>query len=90
MLVSIFGNDKVYLQSNGWLPTANWPLSAIFILLLFLSPVSIINLVHTCLRIYDAKRGGRQFSMFMSENICALVDLFDKAVAEGARPNTDR
>ena len=21
-------------------------------------------------------------------NICALVDLFDKAVAEGARPNT--
>ena len=25
--------------------------------------------------------------MFMSENICALVDLFDKAVAEGARPN---
>ena len=47
-----------------------------------------INLVHTCLRTDDAKRGGRQFSMFMSENICALVDLFDKAVAEGARPNT--
>ena len=23
--------------------------------------------------------------MFMSENICTLVDLFDKAVAEGAR-----
>ena len=33
---------------------------------------------------YDAKRGGRQFSMFMSENICTLVDLFDKTVAEGA------
>ena len=33
---------------------------------------------------YNAKRGGRQFSMFMSENICILVDLFDKAVAEGA------
>ena len=32
---------------------------------------------------YNAKRGGRQFSMFMSENICTLVDLFDKAVAEG-------
>ena len=31
---------------------------------------------------YNAKRGGRQFSMFMSENICTLVDLFDKAVAE--------
>ena len=26
--------------------------------------------------------------MFMSQNICALVDLFDKAVAEGVRPNT--
>ena len=25
----------------------------------------------------------------MSQNICALVDLFDKAVAEGARPNTE-
>ena len=24
----------------------------------------------------------------MSQNICTLVDLFDKAVAEGARPNT--
>ena len=24
----------------------------------------------------------------MSQNICALVDLFDKAVAEGATPNT--
>ena len=23
--------------------------------------------------------------MFMSQNICALVDLFDKAVANGAR-----
>ena len=28
-------------------------------------------------------RGGRQFSMFMSENICTMVDLFDKAVAGG-------
>ena len=24
----------------------------------------------------------------MSQNICALVDLFDKAVAKEARPNT--
>ena len=32
----------------------------------------------------NAKRGGRQFSMFMSENICTIVDLFNKAVAEGA------
>ena len=30
-----------------------------------------------------------EVSMFMSENTCALVDLFDKAVncQEGARPN---
>ena len=34
------------------------------------------------------KRGGREFSMFMSENICALFDLFDKAVTEGVRANT--
>ena len=26
---------------------------------------------------------GRRFSMFMSENICIMVDFFDKAVAEG-------
>ena len=26
--------------------------------------------------------------MFMSLNVCALVDLFDKAVAKGARSNT--
>ena len=30
------------------------------------------------------KEEGRQFSMFMSENICTMLDLFDKAVAEGA------
>ena len=29
------------------------------------------------------KEKGRQFSMFMSESICTMVDLFDKAVAEG-------
>ena len=83
---------KVYLQSKGWVLTTDCQLATFsyFILLLFLPPVNIIliNLVHTCLRIHNAKRGGRQFSMFMSENICALVDLFDKAVAEGARPNT--
>ena len=27
-----FGNDKIYLQSKGQMPTANWPVSAIFIL----------------------------------------------------------
>ena len=30
-------------------------------------------------------RGGRQFSMFMSENICTMVDLFNKEVPEGVR-----
>ena len=62
------------------MPTANWPLSAIFILLLFLPPVNIINLVYTCLRTCDAKRGGREFSVFISEDFCALVDLFDKGI----------
>ena len=38
---------------------------------------------------HNAKRRGRQFSTFMSENIYALVDLFDKAVTEGVRPNTE-
>ena len=28
-------------------------------------------------------KGDRQFNMFMSENICTMVHLFDKAVAEG-------
>ena len=28
-------------------------------------------------------RGGRQFNTFMSENICTMVDLFDKAVPRG-------
>ena len=41
-------------------------------------------LENTLNKVY-AERGGRQFSMFMSENICAMVNLFDKAVAEGAR-----
>ena len=58
-------------------------------LLLLLLLVNIVNLVRCLLentlnKVY-AKRGGRQFSMFISENICAMVDLFDKAVAEGAR-----
>ena len=35
------------------------------------------------LRLATGLRGGRQFNMFMSENICTMVDLFDKVVAEG-------
>ena len=62
--------------------TANWPLQSFiyfFLVILFLLPVNI----GTCLRTHI--RGGRQFSMFMSENICTMVDLFDKAVAYGER-----
>ena len=44
--------------------------------------VNIVNLVGN--KVY-AKRGGRQFSMFISENICTMVDLFYNAVSEGVR-----
>ena len=65
------------------MPTANWPLQSFsyFYLVLVLLPVNIVNLVHMCLR--TNKTGGRQFNMFMSENICTMVDLFDKAVVGG-------
>ena len=54
-----------------------------FYVVIVLPTVNIINLVRTCLRTHIG--GGRQFSMFMGGNICTMVDLFDKAVAEGAR-----
>ena len=60
------------------MPTANWPVSAIFILSLFLPPVNIINLIHTCLRTDRRRQAVR-----VSRNICTMVNLFDKAVAEG-------
>ena len=65
--ISIFGNDKkVYLQSKGRMPTANWPLQSFsyFYLVIVLLPVNIVNLVRR-----THIRGDRQFSMFMSENI---------------------
>ena len=43
----------------------------------------MVNLMHMCLR--TNIRGGRQFSMFIGENICTMIDLFEKAVAEGVR-----
>ena len=52
-----------------------------FYLVLVLLRVNIVILVHMCLR--TNIRGRRQFSMFMSENICTMVDLCDKAVAGG-------
>ena len=63
------------------MPTANYKVLSYFYLVVVLLPVNIVNLVHMCLG--TNIRGGRQFSMFMSENICTMVDLFDKAVAEG-------
>ena len=66
------------------MPTANCPLQSFsLILVIVLVLVNIVNLVHMCFG--TNIRGGRQFSMFMSENICTVVDLFDKAVAEGVR-----
>ena len=82
--ISIFRNAKiVFLQSKGCMPTANWPLQSFsyFYLVLVLLPINIVNLVHMCLR--TNIREGRQFNMAMSENICTMVDLFDKAVARG-------
>ena len=88
--VSIFRNDKiVFLQSKGCMLTANWPLQSFsyFYLVLVLLWVNIVNLVHMCLR--TNKRGGRQFNMFMSENICTMVDLFDRAIAGGGGGGQD-
>ena len=61
--------------------TADWPLQSFsyFYLVLVLLLVNIVNLIHMCLR--KNIRGGRQFNMFMSKNICTMVDLFNKAVA---------
>ena len=84
--ISIFGNYKiVFLQFKGCMLTANWPLKSFsyFYHVLVLLPVNIVNLVHMCLR--TNIRGGRQFNMFMSENICTMVDLFDKAVVGGGK-----
>ena len=88
MPVSIFGNDISIFAVEGVGADCRLANFSYFYLIVSTALINIINLVHTCLRTHNAKRGGRQFSVFMSENICALVDLFDKAVAEGARPNT--
>ena len=67
------------------MPTANWPLQSFsnFYLVIVLLQVNIVNLIHMCLG--TNIRGGRQFNMFMSENIYTMVDLFENAVAEGVR-----
>ena len=89
-MISIFGNDKiVYLQSKGCMPTANWPLQSFsyFYLVIIFTAGQYSYLVHVCLR--TNIRGGRQFNMFMSENICTMVDLFDKPVAGGGGGGQD-
>ena len=65
--------------------TGNWLLKSFnyFYLVLFLLPVNIVNLLHNLLCLRTNIRGGRQFNMFMSENIRTMVDLFHKAVAGG-------
>ena len=65
------------------MPTTNWPLQSFsyFYHVVVLLPVNIVNLIHMCLR--TNIKGGRQFNMFMSGNICTMVDLSDKAVAGG-------
>ena len=66
--------------------TANWLLqsfSYFYLVIVFTAGQYSYNLVRTCLRTHI--RGGRQFRMLMSENICTMVDLSDKAVAEKAR-----
>ena len=65
--------------------TADWPLQSFsyFYLVLVLLLLRIVNLIHMCLR--TNIRGGRQFNMFMSKNICTMVDLFNKAVAGGVK-----
>ena len=51
-----------------------------FYLLIVFTAGEYNNFVHTCLREHIWEEG-----MFMSGSICTMVDLFDKAVAEGAR-----
>ena len=51
------------------------------------TPVLLFHFTSPCVleNTYNAKRGGRQFSVLMSENIGTMIDSSDKAVAEEAR-----
>ena len=51
---------KRYLQSVEGVKAECQLVTSIFILWLFLQLVNIINLVYTCLRTHNPKRGGRQ------------------------------
>ena len=67
------------------MPTANWPLQSFSYFLscdcFYCRSTQLISYICAWKQI----RGGRQFNMFMSENIFTMVDLFEKAVAEGVR-----
>ena len=92
--VSIFRNDcmfendciSIFANQGGnadcQLASSNY----FYLVIVFTAGQYNLSRTHVLENKYDAKRGGRQFSMFMSENICirTLVDFFDKAVAEGA------
>ena len=72
-VISIFRNAKKYICS----PRRECPL-----------PTGLFQLFYPVRNKVYAKRGGRQFSMFMSEDICAMVNVFDNAVAgAGGRDN---
>ena len=64
---------------------ANWPLQSFsyFYLVILFTAGQYSESRTMCLG--TNIREGRQFNMFMSENICTMVDLFNKAVAEGVR-----
>ena len=69
------------MHANCHLATTKFQL--LYLVIVFTAGQLIVNLIDMCLG--TNIRGGRQFNMFISENICTTVDLFDKAVAEGVR-----
>ena len=77
MLVSIFGNDKSIFAVEEVGAACQLATFSYFYLIVFTPGQYIINLASEHIMLKE------EVSMFMSENICALVDLFDKAVAEG-------
>ena len=59
------------------MPTANWVVSAVFILRFCNNKETAGQYSQSCAYMLEnAKRGSRQFSMFISENIRTMVDLF--------------
>ena len=66
------------------MPSANWTVSAIFILWFRNNKkllVNIVNLIGN--KVYAKSGGGRQFSVFISENSIPWLTFVDNAVSEG-------